>query len=245
MMTPTLIEFYLYLMSANHIFMNVSLLEGGIDAIAVDTRKFHMIFVFKGRQFLVLDERAAVIKKGETGNVFGGQLADGVDAAMILHNDNYDDFFHHDFLFLFKGDNIWRYVVYRFGSDQLIIYSIEDMTIKLTQIHPKLPDSIDGAFSDKNYIYLFKNKTQYRVKNDNFPRTVAVSGLTIHQELDGLIPRKEVVISTILDRLVYETLAFGTYVMGKRSQYYWLLLVGYKRVVNTMTRADSAGSFVI
>ncbi|CAG2102284.1 unnamed protein product [Medioppia subpectinata] len=206
-----------------------------------------MIF---GRQFLVLDERAAIIKKGETGKEFGEQLADGVDGAMILHNDYYDDFFHHDFLFLFKGDNIWRYVVYRFGTDQLITYSIEGMDIKLQQIHPKLPDRFNIGL---------------KMIISRFVRTVAVSGLTIHQELDGLIPRKEVVISTLLDRLVYETLAFVTHVMCKRSQYYWLLLysllmtgivlivhmfvlvlrVGYKRVVNTVTRADSAGSFVI
>ena len=70
------------------------------------------------------------------------------------------------------GQRIWKFEIY-FMSGQFYIEHQRNRIITLTQISPKLPKSIDSAFSDGKFVYLFKGNLQYRLEATKFPVSIA------------------------------------------------------------------------
>jgi hypothetical protein len=67
-----------------------------------------------------------------------------------------------------KGDSLWQFPFY-FISDELSIDHNSYHKMSLMAVNQNLPRSIDAAFNDGKFIFLFKGFKQFRTEEKNFP----------------------------------------------------------------------------
>jgi len=225
MLYPTILPFYLYLINNNNIAINPDILDSGVDAIAFDVTNYEMTLTFKGEWFRVYDKNQNIIRLGKIGSVFGKQFAYGVDAAVIVNDPDSNVVHPSDYLYLFKGDIVSRYLIYLFGrhkSELMIISEANDLH-QLSQISDKLPDSIDTVIAYNGYVYLFRNNTQYKLYMKN-PKTLAGSEVTINTGLTGVIPGPNSRSLYEYGKYLTESLSIGSYIIRARYAFYKLFV---------------------